>query len=85
MEQLEAMNEAQRDQCLLPVDLLLQKLPSVLLDDESAHSFRQGQPVWKSSVKESGLLRVYGPNGKLLGVAENLGDGRVAPRRVLSV
>lgn len=85
IEQLEAMTEPRRDQCLLPIDVLLQKLLSVELDEESAHSFRQGQPVWKSSVKASGMLRVYGPNGEFLGVAESLGDGRVAPRRVLSV
>jgi tRNA pseudouridine55 synthase len=85
IEQLEAMTEAQRDHCLLPVDVLLQKLPAVELDEESAYFFRQGQPVWKSGVKVSDMLRVYGPNGEFLGVAESLGDGRVAPRRVVSV
>jgi tRNA pseudouridine55 synthase len=85
IEQLEAMTEAQRDHCLLPVDVLLQKLPAVKLDEESAYFFRQGQPVWKSGVKVSDMLRVYGPNGEFLGVAESLGDGRVAPRRVVSV
>lgn len=85
IEQLEAMTEAQRDQCLLPVDVLLQKLPAVELDEESAHCFRHGQPVWKSSVRMSGMLRAYGPQDEFLGVAENLGDGRIAPRRVVSV
>jgi tRNA pseudouridine55 synthase len=85
IEELEAMTEAQRDRCLLPVDVLLQKLPTVELDEESAHSFRQGQPVWKSGVKASGMLRAYGPQDEFLGVAENLGDGRITPRRVVSV
>jgi tRNA pseudouridine55 synthase len=85
IEQLEAMTEAQRDQVLMPVDVLLQKLPAVELDEENAHLFRQGQPVWKSSAKMDVMLRAYGPQHVFLGMAENLGDGRITPRRVVSV
>lgn len=84
LEQLEAMSATQRDQCLLPVDALLQNLPVVELDEESAHYFRQGQPVWKSGVKPTGMLRAYTPRGEFLGMAENMGDGRIAPRRLLA-
>lgn len=83
LAQLEGMGGAERDQCLLPVDALLQDLPSVELDADSAHYFRQGQPIWKSGVGHEGMLRVYAPQNVFLGVAENMGDGTIAPRRVL--
>lgn len=85
LEQLEAMTETQRDHCLQPVDVLLGSLPAIELDGESAHYFCQGQAVWKSGVKVTGgMLRVYAPDQVFIGVAENLGDGRIAPRRVVS-
>lgn len=83
LAQLEAMNDGARDNLLLPVDVLLQGLPSVDLDDDAAHYFRQGQAIWKSGIQHTGLLRAYAPQGVFLGLAENIGDGRIAPRRVL--
>lgn len=83
LAQLEAMSTSERDGRLLPVDVLLQGLPAVDLDDVGAHYFRQGQAIWKSGIQQSGLLRVYAPHGVFLGLAENVGDGRIAPRRVL--
>lgn len=84
LEQLEAMNGEQRDQCLLPTDVLLKDLPPVELDEESAHYFCQGQAVWKSGAHAGVLLRVYGPKSSFLGVAESLGDGRITPRRLVA-
>ena len=83
MERMGTMSGAQRDHCLLPVDVLLENLPEVELDEESAHYFCQGQPVWKSGVNTGGMLRAYAPRRIFLGVAENMGDGRIAPRRVV--
>jgi len=84
LAQLEEMSRDERDAQLLPVDSLLLKLPPVDLDADAAHYFCQGQPVWKSGVQQMGLLRVYAPNDTFLGLGESLGDGRVAPRRVLA-
>jgi tRNA pseudouridine55 synthase len=85
LEQLETMTEAQRDQCLLSVDVILRDLPAIEFDEESTYYFRQGQPIWKSAgINASGMLRAYGPQGVFLGVAENMGDGRIAPRRLVS-
>lgn len=83
LAQLEAMSSNERDVHLLPVDTLLQGLPSVDLDSDTAHYFCQGQAIWKSGVQPMGLLRVYAPHDVFLGLGENLGDGRIAPRRVL--
>lgn len=84
LAQLESMTSVDRDQCLLAVDMLLQDLPSVELDADSVHYFRQGQAIWKSGIKHVGMLRVYAPQGIFLGVAENMEDGQIAPRRVLA-
>lgn len=85
LAQLEAMMETERDAALLPVDVLLRDLPAVILDEDSAVYFCQGQPVWRSGIKASGLLRVYDANEVFIGLAENLEDGRITPRRVISL
>ncbi len=83
LEKLEAFNEMERDQLLLPVDALLKDLPQVELDADSAHYFQQGQPIWKSgSPHTTGLLRVYQGGGRFLGLGE-MQDGRIAPKRLL--
>jgi tRNA pseudouridine55 synthase len=85
LAQLEQISQQQRDALLLPVDTLLQGLPSVTLDQESAHFFCQGQPVWKAGMLAQGLHRVYAATQQFLGVGENLGDGQIAPRRILRI
>lgn len=83
LDKLEALNATDRDQRLLPVDALLKDLPQVELDDNSAHYFQQGQPIWKSgSPDTTGLLRVYQSSGRFLGLGE-MQDGRIAPKRLL--
>jgi tRNA pseudouridine55 synthase len=84
LAQLEVMDASTRDALLLPVDALLQGLPMVELDADAANYFRQGQAIWKSGIQQSGLIRVYAPQNVFLGLAENVGDGRIAPRRVLA-
>ena len=79
------MNEAQRDAQLLPVDSLLLDLPEVELDADSAHYFCQGQPVWKSGILQPGVWRVYQTGHAFLGLGENLGDGQIAPRRLVTI
>ncbi len=85
LEQLQAMDESARDDVLLPIDVLLQDLPRVDLDADSTVYMRQGQLVWKSGLqREASLLRAYAPDGVLIGVAENMHDGRIAPRRIVA-
>ena len=81
--QLEAMEQAERDACLLPADALLRDFPEVALDEASAHYFCNGQPVWKSGVGQAENLRVYDAAQRFIGLGEAVGDGRVAPRRVV--
>lgn len=84
LEQLEAMTEAQRDECLQPVDVLLSSLQKIELDADSTYYFKQGQAVWKPGIRFQDQLRVYGPEGIFLGLAEMLDDGRIAPKRLVA-
>lgn len=85
IEQLEARSQAERDALLLPVDVLLAELPRVDLDADSALYMRQGQAIWKSGLGSDPWLRAYAPGNDLIGVAENLMDGQLAPRRLVVV
>ena len=66
---------------LLPSDSALVALVPVRLDATAARAFAHGQAV-ASGERVSGLARVYGPDGALLGVGRGLGD-RVKPERLL--
>lgn len=66
---------------LLPPDTALAALAPVRLDAGAARGFAHGQAVPAGGAVD-GLLRVYGPDGGLLGVGRGLGD-RVKPERLL--
>jgi len=66
---------------LLPPDSALAGLPAVRLDAEGTRAFAHGQTA-PAGARVGGLLRVYGPDGGLLGVGQGLGD-RVKPERLL--
>jgi tRNA pseudouridine55 synthase len=69
------------DQLLLPIDTALQQWPSVTVLADAAFYLGQGQPVLVPRAPTSGLVRVYGPGERFLGVGGIDDDGRVAPRR----
>ena len=66
---------------LLPPDSALASMGAVRLDATGARAFTHGQAV-ATGDHVSCLLRVYGPDGGLLGVGRGLGD-RVKPERIL--
>jgi tRNA pseudouridine55 synthase len=66
---------------VLPPDSALVGLAAVKLDADAARAFAHGQAVAAESVA-TGLLRVYGPDGVLLGVGQGLGV-KVKPERLL--
>lgn len=84
LEALEKSTREERDARLLAVDALLADMPEIELDADSAFYLCQGQSVWKAGISSAPLLRAYGPARKFLGLVENLGDGRVKPKRLLS-
>jgi tRNA pseudouridine55 synthase len=84
LDAIEAMDMPARDASLLPVDALLAHLPRLVLDLESAWQLTHGQAVWRSGLRVGQRLRAYGPDGRLLGLAEVDGEGRLAPKRLVT-
>jgi tRNA pseudouridine55 synthase len=69
---------------LLPADAALQALPRASLTEAQAAAIQQGQAV-RHEVQAAGRrVRIYGPDGAFMGLAESLPDGRLQPRRLIA-
>ena len=89
---LDALSDAQpseRDGWLQPVDALLSTFPSVQLDEDATRRFLHGQrlrladlSVDQDALQAAVRARVYGSEGKLLGVAR-ASEGVLAPERLI--
>jgi len=82
LDQLELMNMTEREASLLPLDCMLQHLPSLDLDSLQVTRMAQGQRLGIDADLPDGKIRLYG-NGIFVGVGELLGR-RLAPDRLLS-
>lgn len=69
---------------LLPIESSVQALPVVKLSTSSAFYVRTGQPVMVPHLPTEGQVRLFNEDG-FMGVGEILNDGRVAPRRLVSL
>lgn len=85
IEALEQMTAEQRDALLLPVDTAITALPKILLQEDAAYYFKQGNPVWVSGSIPAGELRIYSEAGLFLGLGFQQRDGRIAPKRVVNL
>jgi tRNA pseudouridine55 synthase len=86
LEALEAMPAAARRDRLLPVDTLLARLPRVALGERQARAFLHGGgiDVGPQYAGGPGRKRVYGPDERLLGLAELDDHGLLNPRRLVA-
>lgn len=82
LEQIGQMPPAARREWLLPVDALIAEVPRVDLGAEQARRFAQGNPLDLGGAP--GRRRVYGPDERLLGMAELDEHGVLNPRRLIS-
>jgi tRNA pseudouridine55 synthase len=81
---LDAIAEAapeNRQRVLRPIDCLVDRLEAMRLAPTLAEAFVRGQAV-PAAARSGGTVRVYA-DGRFLGVAEALPDGRLQPRRVV--
>lgn len=85
LDQLENMDMAERDACLLPTDCLLANLDKVELDADSAFYIQRGQPVWLPKQGMKTQVRLYGPGGVFIGLGESASDGKIAPKRLVNL
>lgn len=83
LAELEGVEEAARMTHLLPVDALLQSLPSCNLEGETALRFRHGNPV-PGLPGMVGKVRVYA-EGRLIGLGDGAEDGRIWPKRLVQL
>jgi tRNA pseudouridine55 synthase len=83
LEALEPGSALQRRRRLLPVDTLLQTLPRVDLDREACEQLEHGRQI-ACAATSAERARVYGPHGRLLGVAA-VDRGMLIARRLLRV
>ncbi|MEA3274119.1 MAG: tRNA pseudouridine(55) synthase TruB [Pseudomonadota bacterium] len=71
------------DGLLLPLESALGHWPSVRLSEDAAFYLRQGQAVLVPQAPTEGLVRLYDPSQKFIGVGCILDDGKVQPKRLL--
>ncbi|TAM04351.1 MAG: tRNA pseudouridine(55) synthase TruB [Paraburkholderia sp.] len=89
LDALSDADDASRDAWLQPVDALLSTFPAVTLDAEASRRFTHGQrlPLAELAADRSQWgdvqrVRVYGEDGRLLGVAKPA-NGVLAPERLV--
>ena len=86
MDQLEALGEEDfgaMDALLLPQDSAVGHWPEVRLSEDACFYLRQGQAVLVPRAPTEGLVRLYDPSLRFIGVGEILDDGMVQPKRLL--
>jgi tRNA pseudouridine55 synthase len=83
LEQLAAMNEAERDAKLLQADILLADWPVVRLDDEGAGRFLSGVRR-RLPLADAPRVRVYGPQPKAFLGSGHITAGELISTRLLS-
>jgi tRNA pseudouridine55 synthase len=86
MAQLETLGEEDygaMDALLLPQDSALGHWPEVRLSEDACFYLRQGQAVLVPRAPTQGLVRLYDPSARFIGVGEILDDGMVQPKRLL--
>lgn len=71
------------DALLLPLESALGHWPQVRLSEDAAFYLRQGQAVLVPRAPTEGLVRLYDPSKKFIGVGCILDDGKVQPKRLL--
>jgi tRNA pseudouridine55 synthase len=82
LEQLSAESPEILSGRLLPVDAAFSDLPRLDLDREAEQALLLGRIVSAGSAAAAGESRLYGHQGRFLGLGEGQDDGRVKPARL---
>lgn len=84
LQALSAGGATQADGLLLPMQSALEGWPQLRLSEETAHYLRLGQVVFVPQAPGAGWVSLYAADAGFIGMGEMLGDGRVAPRRLVN-
>ena len=85
MAELESAAEDEEgalDALLRPIDEAICDWPEATLNAEQVFYLLRGNPVQAQIPDVPGLIRIYDENRRFLGLGEDLGGGRLAPRRL---
>jgi tRNA pseudouridine55 synthase len=83
LDHLEAQACADRDTSLSPVDMLLADVPIASLNSFEVERVTHGQGIrWEGA--PGSRKRLYAPEGRFLGLAEQSADGWLNPRRMVA-
>ena len=83
IEALEAMDSISREKVLLPIDALLEGLPSIELTSAETELIKKGQSIDFISKNEE-ELRLYSVSGQFVGVGQPDLQGRLFPKRLIA-
>jgi tRNA pseudouridine55 synthase len=83
LARLEEGGLAALDALLLPLESTLGHWPAVRLSEDAAFYLRQGQAVLVPQAPTEGVVRLFDPSGKFIGVGCILDDGKVQPKRLV--
>jgi tRNA pseudouridine55 synthase len=83
---LEQVESDARSVTLLPADAALPQLPALELDKAQTGRMRHGQPITTAitPAPPAGLVRLYGPDRRFLGIGEFAAGGEVKPIRLFN-
>jgi tRNA pseudouridine55 synthase len=73
------------DALLLPMQSALAHWPELRVSDDSAYYLKQGQAVLIPQAPSRGWVRLYTKAGRFLGAGTILDDGKVQPKRLLTM
>ena len=86
---LKKMPSAQYDSCLHPTDILLQNLPTVIMNDIDSKRLLHGQivtdPTLANKFQEREEIRLYDKKKRLLGLGEITTCGEIIPKRLIAI
>lgn len=72
------------DALLMPMEQALADWPSVSLSENSSYYLSRGQAVQVPQAPTNGWVCLFTEDARFLGIGQILGDGRVAPRRLIN-
>lgn len=84
LTRLAAQDAQKRSAWIEPVDTLVLVLPRIDLDALQAQRLRSGVPVGSGTQVPHGLVRIYGPGSRYLGVATADAGGILTARRLMA-
>lgn len=85
LDELEAMTAVQRTQCLIPMDKAVDYLSPVFLSGEEVVTLRHGKVVvGQRECEAARCVRLYDEHAQFIGLGEQLSDGSIKVKRLLS-